>query len=290
MLASRTPVPARHTGSGTSARSLIGVLVLVFWCLVALAPVFVTLISVFKTNEDIRASPLAFPTDVDFGGFVRAWEGTDFGEPAWRYGVNSVVAVSIGVAVGMAVSAPAAYALARNARSFSLLNRYFVLLMVVPVVVTWIALFKLASSLDLLSSPVKLGFIYAAFVTPIAIILLRAHFSSFPADLIDAAKVDGASEARAFASIFLPMSAKSLTVVAMLQAIFLWNELGVALILQLHSESRTLPVGIALLKGQYSVDSAAQYSLLAIALVPILVLYAFAGKRITEGMQLGALK
>jgi ABC-type glycerol-3-phosphate transport system permease component len=142
----------------------------------------------------------------------------------------------------------------------------------------------------MLSDPVSLGMIYAAFVTPIATVLMRAHFSGFPADLIDAAKVDGSSEARAFFRVVLPMSMKTMVVVALLQAIFIWNDLGLALILLLDGESQTLPVGIALFKGQYTSDPAAQYGLLLISLLPILILYVIARKRITAGMQIGALK
>jgi ABC-type glycerol-3-phosphate transport system permease component len=287
----RRPRVPGAVGRRTPRSSVIGVVVLIAWCVLALAPVVITLISVFKSNEMILAEPLGIPSlsDIDFSGLQRAWEGNEFSEPAWRYGVNSIIAVTVGVGVSMALATPAAYGLAR-ARGLMFLNRYFVLLMTVPSVVAWIPLFKLASSLEMLSSPLRLGIIYAAFALPIATILLRAQFASFPVDLVEAAKVDGASETRAFLRVVLPMSLKSMAVVAMLNAIFLWNELGVALILLLDSETRTLPVGIAGLTGQYGADAGAQYALLAISLIPILVIYTLARRRITEGMQLGALK
>jgi ABC-type glycerol-3-phosphate transport system permease component len=89
-------------------------------------------------------------------------------------------------------------------------------------------------------------------VTPLVTVLMRTYFSSFPLDLVEAARVDGASETFAFARIVLPMSKSVLTIVGLIQAVFLWNELALAEILLVTPDRGTLPMGLIAFKSQFA--------------------------------------
>jgi ABC-type glycerol-3-phosphate transport system permease component len=270
--------------------TLIGLLVVSAWTLVALSPVLATLLSSFKDETAIIADPLAWPRHILFGNYERAWSGTGFALPLWRYAINSLVAVAVGVSIATFTGTLCAYALARNQLRIPFLNKYFVLLLTVPATVTWLPLFSLASTLGMLSSPLALGVIYSAFSIPIVVLLMRAYFSTFPLDLIDAAKVDGASERTAFRLIVLPMSLGAIFTVGLIQAISMWNELALAVILLLRGDSRTLPVGLTALSGEFSSDFGAQFASLILSIIPMIGLYIIAERRILAGMRLGALK
>jgi ABC-type glycerol-3-phosphate transport system permease component len=119
---------------------------------------------------------------------------------------------------------------------------------------------------------------------------MKAYFASFPLDLIEAAKVDGASEWRAFVSVVLPLSRGTLVAVGLVQSISLWNELALAAVLLVAPSSRTLTIGLALFQGQQVVDRAGQFATLTLMIAPIVILYVVFERRITEGIRLGALK
>lgn len=260
------------------------------WALAALLPVVSAVLASVKTTAGITASPLGLPASPTFENFTQAWNGPLYGVPLWKTVINSTVAVSVGVGVGVSAGTVAGYALARNPRTLSWLNRYFVLLLTVPQIVIWVPLFSLASDLNVLSRPVALGLIYAALVIPLSTVLMRTYFASFPLDLIEAAKVDGASETYALARIVIPMSKGTIGLVALLQAIMLWNELALAVILLLEPGSQTIPLGLTQFRSQLQVELGPQFAGLVLAIVPMVILYLVTNRRIVSGMRLGALR
>ncbi|HEX8080503.1 MAG TPA: carbohydrate ABC transporter permease [Jatrophihabitans sp.] len=263
---------------------------LTLWTLAALLPIVSAVLASVKTTDAITASPLGIPANPTFDNFTRAWNGPLYGVPLWKTMINSAIAVSVGVGVGVSVGTVAGYALARNPRTLSWLNRYFVLLLTVPQIVIWVPLFSLASDLNVLSSPAALGLVYAALVIPLSTVLMRTYFASFPLDLIEAAKVDGASETYALARIVIPMSKGTIGLVALLQAIMLWNELALAVILLLEPDSQTIPLGLTQFRSQFEVELGPQFAGLVLAIVPMIMLYLIANRRIISGMRLGSLR
>lgn len=283
----------RATAAPTMRRSakVPAVLLVGLWAVVAVAPLLIAVLGSVKSNTQLVSDPLGWPNPFRWVNYQTAWEGPPLSQPLSLMAVNSVVATTTGLVVGLVAGTLAAYAVARGkGRAFDLAGRYFVLLLTVPAVVTWIPLFSLAERFDLLSSPAALGVMYGALVAPTAAVLMRAFFSSFPMDLIESAMLDGASEIRAFVSIVLPLSRGSLVAVVIVLGIQLWNELGLANVMLLQPTSRTLPIGLTLFVGQGSADRASQLASLMIMVLPIVVLYFAFDRRVTEGMRLGAIK
>ncbi|HZU20799.1 MAG TPA: carbohydrate ABC transporter permease [Gaiellaceae bacterium] len=271
---------------------------LLVWAVATTIPIWAALTASFKSTSEVISNPLGIPHALHPDNYVAAWTGrigagTYYGiqsEPLYRFGLHSVLAVSIGVALAMGTGTLAGYALARNAERLNFLNRYFIVLLALPAIATWVPLFSLMESLGLLASPAGLGLVYGAMVTPLVTVLMRTYFSSFPLDLVEAARVDGASESFAFARIVLPMSKGVLTVVALIQAVFLWNELAVAEILLVTPDRGTLPMGLIAFKSQFASNLGPQFAALVLAIVPVTLLYIVAQGRITQGIRLGALR
>jgi ABC-type glycerol-3-phosphate transport system permease component len=270
---------------------ILGFLCLGLWTLATIAPVLGSLLSSVKVQTEIIAEPLSLPERFAFDNYRRAWEGTNLGEPLITFARNSLIATSSGVVIGVGAGTLAGYAITRSQTRFGgLLNRYFVLLITLPFVVTWIPLFFLSDRLGVLSNPLALGVMYAARLIPFAAVMMRAYFSSFPLDLIEAAKIDGSGELSLFRRIVLPLSWGGVIAVSLVQVIFLWNELGLGQVLLLSPESRTLPVGLTQFRGQYGADYGALFASLVLTIAPIIVLYAFTERKLTEGLRMGAMK
>ena len=264
---------------------------LVLWAVAAIAPVAAALLSSVKGNTELITQPLTWPDPILWDNYQRAWNGPPLGQPFYVFARNSLLATMVGLLVGLSTGTLAAYAVARRATPFfGLVNRYFVLLITVPPVVAWIPLFSLADTLRMLSNPIALGVIYGALVAPVAAVLMRAYFSSFPLDLIEAARADGAGELYTFLRIVLPLSRGALIAVGLVQGIFLWNELGLAATLLLDPSSRTLPIGISLFQGQAVVDRGAQFASMVMMVVPAIMLYIVFSRQITTGLRVGGLK
>jgi len=268
-----------------------GFVCLLLWTMVTIVPVVGSLFSSFKSQTEIIAEPLNLPSRLLFENYERAWDGTNLGEPLILFARNSVIATSVGVVLGVGAGVFAGYAIARSRTRFGgLLNRYFVLLITLPFIVTWIPLFVLSDRLGVLSNPLALGVMYAARLIPFAAVMMRAYFSSFPLDLIEAAHIDGASEFTAFQRIVLPLSWGGVLAVGLVQVIFIWNELGLGQVLLLSPDSRTLPVGLTQFRGQYGSDYGALFASLMLTISPIIVLYTFTERKLTEGLRIGAMK
>lgn len=275
----------------TGAAKAFGYLSLTVWALITIAPVLVSLNSSFKSQTEIIASPLALPEEFSFDNYARAWEGTDLGEPWLTFAANSVVATGVGVFLGIGAGVLAGYAIGRSStRLGGFINRYFLILITLPFIVTWIPLFILSDQLGWLSNPFALGIMYAARLVPFAAVMMRAYFAAFPLDLIEAAYVDGSGELNTFLHIVLPLSWGGIVAVGLVQFIFLWNELGLAQVLLLEPSSRTLPPGLSQFRGQFSVDFGAMYASLVLTVVPIIGIFAMTQKKLTEGLRVGAMK
>jgi raffinose/stachyose/melibiose transport system permease protein len=283
---------ARHVSRKTAYAGLI------VWTVGTTIPIWAALSASFKATSQIITSPLGIPHTLQFGNYAAAWTGkigagTYYGiqsEPLYMFAIHSVIAVSIGVALAMGTGTLAGYALARNAQRLNFVGLYFVVLLALPSIATWVPLFSLMESLGLLGTTVGLGLVYGAMVTPLVTVLMRAYFSSFPLDLVEAARVDGASERFAFARIVLPMSKSVLTIVALIQAVFLWNELALAEILLVTPNRGTLPMGLIAFKSQFASNLGPQFAALVLAIIPVTLLYVVAQGRITQGIRLGALR
>ncbi len=282
---------SRRAKISAGVLKVIGFACLLLWTVATIVPVLGSVLSSVKAQTEIISQPLELPSSLFFDNYHRAWEGTNLGEPLVLFARNSVIATSVGVVLGVGAGMFAGYAIARTRTRFGgLLNRYFVLLITLPFIVTWIPLFVLSDRLGVLSNPLALGVMYAARLIPFAAVMMRAYFSSFPLDLIEAAQIDGSSELTAFIRIVLPLSWGGVIAVGLVQVIFIWNELGLGQVLLLSPDSRTLPVGLTQFRGQYGSDYGALFASLVLTIIPILVLYTFTERKLTEGLRIGAMK
>lgn len=249
------------------------------------------IVASLKDSTDIFSPARAFrlPTSLQWGNYSAAWLSSDVG----RAFLNTVAVVGIASLLTVAVSAPAAYALSRfQTRLSSPLIGLFAIGMGIPMQATIIPVLVIFQRLGLANSLTGLGIMYVAVQTPFTVFLLTGFFRSLPFELEEAAAMDGASVIRTFREIMLPLAQPGLITALSLNIVFLWNE--TALVLFLVQDDSKFTLGRSLLNlstiATYTSNWGALFAGCVIVVVPILLVYSLLGRRIVEGMTLGAAK
>ncbi len=255
-------------------------LVMTVWTLFVLAPLCLMFVAAFKSQADIFTRPLGLPKTLTFAAFERAW-GIGIG----GFLFNSLVVTALSVTLIVVVSALAAYVLARaSSRRMQALYLLIVAGFAVPVQSVLVPLYQFVSAAGLLNSQIAIVIPYAAYGIPFTTMLFYAFFLEFPRELEEAARLDGCSRFQVFWRIVLPLSGPVVASAAIFQAVFNWNEFILALMLLTETRVRTLPVGIYGLIGQYSADWPALMAGLAIATLPLLVVFVAAQRHFVRSM------
>ncbi|HEY0697515.1 MAG TPA: carbohydrate ABC transporter permease [Micromonospora sp.] len=240
--------------------------------------------SVKPLGESRRYPPEVLPSEVSFAAYQRLFEDLDFG----RYLVNTVVVVLISFA-GLLLMAMAGYGFAKF--RFGGKRFMFALVlatMMIPVQVTMIPTYLLLNSVSLTNTLV--GVALPALVSGFGIFLFRQFMITIPDELLEAARLDGAGEARVFRSIVLPLSRPILAVQAVLVFIAGWNSFLWPLIIANDEEKYTLAVGLSLLNKQLSVNPPLQMAGASLMVVPILIVFAIFSRHVVRGFTMSGLK
>ena len=244
------------------------------WSLFVLCPLLWMLTAGFKTRREMFMAPLSWPAKPSFASFERAW-GVGMG----GFLVNSILVTLVSVVVIVAVSGMAAHVLARSDRkALRLVCLLIVAGFAVPVQAVLVPLYQMLSAAGMLNHLGAIVLPYAAYGIPFTVVLFYGFFLDFPRELEEAARLDGCSRLRIFFSVILPLSGPAVASAAIFQAVFLWNEFVLALLMLTSPENKTMRVGILQLGGESTSDWPAVMAGLSTALVPILTLFILAQK------------
>jgi raffinose/stachyose/melibiose transport system permease protein len=263
--------------------------ILLAWTLVVLAPLWTMLVNSLKDKREIFRAPFSWPTaDVrTFDGYKNAWIDGNFD----LYFRNSLIVTVTSLAIILLIGALGAYALANwRSRASTAVYLYFVAGLMIPIRLGTINIVTIVQDFGLNNKLTGLIPIYVAMGLPITIFVLTAFMRGVPQDLIDAARMDGASELRVFVEIMLPLTRPALATVTVFNMIPIWNDLWFPLILTRDENVRTVTYGVSLLFGQYQTDWNAILSTLSLASLPVLILYLLMSKQFIKGLTAGAVK
>lgn len=241
-----------------------------------------------RSHSEIFASPWGLPRGLHTENWLNAWTTSGFGAA-----IGNSVLVGLTSAVGIVLlSAPAGYILAKTNRRLSEVALMYIAVGVgVPMQVIVIPLFTIVQTFGLLNSLFGLIVVYIALNLPFTVFLLAGFFRSMPDELEEAAALDGAGMLRIFAQIIAPMARSGMTTALILNLVWLWAEVFLALILIQSTEKQTLPLALLNFMAQQQYGGNDYGQLLAgigIILLPVLAAYIWLGRRIIEGMTVGA--
>lgn len=235
-------------------------------------------------SESMAYPPHVLPRHVTFQYFAQLLTELDFG----RYLVNTLAVVVISM-LGLLFMAMAGYGFAK----FSFRGKepiFFLVLttMMIPVQVTMIPTYLILNTLDLTNTLV--GIALPTLVSAFGVFLFRQFMTTIPTEILEAARIDGAGEARIFARIVLPMSKPILAVQVVLTFITGWNSFLWPLIIASDQNLYTLSVGIALLNQQVATNPSLQMAAASLMVVPVLVVFVVFQRHIVQGFALSGLK
>lgn len=261
-------------------------LVLLIATAIALVPVYVMITGAFKTQAEFLASPWSLPASWSFRNFHVA-VSNGFG----RWLLNSLIVTSISVAATMALAASAAwgYSRWRFAGKQAVLS-LCIALMVIPPVVLLVPLFQLGAYLHQISTFQVVIVIYTGLMLPFSIYLLASFFSQIPESLVEAAIVDGASSWTVFRRVVLPLSGPPLITLGVVNLLWAWNELLIALVFLQSDTKKTLMVGISEFQSKFNLNIPVTMAGLSIAVLPLVAAYIFGQRYFIRGLTAGALR
>ncbi|MFJ6634891.1 carbohydrate ABC transporter permease [Streptomyces sp. NPDC091376] len=258
--------------------------------LVFLAFPFLWLVSTaFKPPGELASlHPTWIPRNPTLDNFRQA-----FGEqPLLRAAANSLVIALAAALVAVVVATPMAYVTARHRTRLSkAVTGWVVVSQAFPFVLLIIPLFLILKNLQLVNTLTGLVLVYVVWSLPFALWMLTGYVRAVPAELEEAAAVDGAGRARILVSVTAPLLAPGIAATAMFAFITAWNEFFFALVLLKTPEKQTLPVVLTHFLGAEGVADLGPLAAAAfLATIPSLVIFAIIQKRITGGTLAGAVK
>lgn len=272
----------------TRRQKVIGYVVLILFLVAILLPFYWMFITSFKPNTDISAYPPSlFPRSWTFVHYRNAFGLFQFGV----YMRNSVIVALSSTFFVLAFASMAGFAIARlpvKAKTPTMVG--LLMISVFPPIAIITPLYMLLRTVGWLNSYQALIIPYTAFNLPFATWILRNYFLQVPGALFEAAKIDGASVFQTFYRIFLPLTSPGLFTAAVFTFVASWTEFFMALVFNTSNSMRTIPVGIALFSGQFSVPYGDLFAGSVASIVPILILVVIFRKWIVSGLTAGAVK
>lgn len=267
------------------ARTLL-YLVLIIGAIPMLLPLAWMLSSAFKPLPEVMVvPPYLIPKQPTPDNFVVVFTQLPFG----RYLLNSVVVAVVVVAGVVFVSSMAGYALAKFPfRGREALFMAMLASLMVPFQVRMIPLYLMAMHLHIVNTLAGMAFpwLFDAF----GIFLMRQFMRTIPTDLIEAARIDGASEPRIFFTIVLPLTRPALAALGIFTLVANWEEFLWPLIVTNSDASRTLPVGLQSFSDQYIANIHWQMAGATIAVAPLLIAFLIFQRQFIQGIALTGLK
>lgn len=270
-------------------RRYLGPAVLLLFSATIVIPLLWVLISSLKTGTEILGSPWSLPASPQWKNYAKAWSEGGIGLYFW----NSVLITVAALAILLPTGAMAAYVFARYPfRGSKALFATFLGGMMFPNFLVIVPLFFLLKNLHLLDTKQGLVIVYVAYSLSFTIFVLTGFFQALPKELAEAAMIDGCGHSSTFWRVMLPLAKPGLLVVGIFNAIGLWNEYNLALVLVSSDENRTLPLGIANLTmvQHYQSDWGALFAGLVIVMLPVMAVYAVFKDKIHQTMLAGAIK
>jgi multiple sugar transport system permease protein len=237
---------------------------------------------------DFRSDPGAWlPSAVTLENYANLFRTAGFG----GYLVNSLVVAAITVAGNVVGGALAGYALAKfDFWGKRLAFGAVMIALMVPFSATFVPQFMVTVNLGLIDT--RLGVALPSLVLPISVFIMRQYAASIPDELLEAARIDGASELRIFGSIFLPLAGPALATTTIMAFLTSWNNFIWPLIVAQQSSAYTLPVGLA--ATQQAAQNVTNYGLVlagaVVVMLPVLVLFLFLQRYFVQGIAATGLK
>ena len=275
----------RKTKHGTAFSVFFSLLSIVY-----VMPIMIVIINSFKRKAFINKFPFKIGTGKMFVGWENYVEGIKKIEFFKAFGYSLFITVC-SVAVIILCTSMCAWYITRVQTKFTKLFYMLCLFsMIVPFQMVMFTLSKLANMLHL-SNPVGIILVYLGFGAGLAVFMFTGFVKSIPLEIEEAAMIDGCTPIQTFFQVVFPILKPTAITVAILQAMWIWNDYLLPYLVLDIKRFKTIPIAIQYLKGGYgSIDWGVMMAMLVLAIIPIILFYIACQKHIIEGVVAGAVK
>ena len=276
----------RTSSIGVGSR-VVAQLFLILLVVLSLLPLYNVVSASFKSEDEFITNLFLPPRAPVVGNYVHAAiDGL-----LLRFAMNTLILVPIGLVVYLAVCITAGYAFGKM--RFGLKRPLFLLvlfLMIFPQLLLATQVFRLISLLSLTNTGLGVILTWVAYFAPFGTYIMTTYFSEMPYELVEAARIDGASHTRILASVMTPLAMPMIATIAIIGFQSMWNELPFSLLILQEQNLRTLTLGIAMMKGQYGLAVPMQSAEVVIASIVPLAIFLIFQRQVTLGITAGAIK
>ena len=254
--------------------------------LLSLFPVYWVLTVSLKSKRDSLANPPLWLFEPVTSSYIKLWNHDTFKDTFF----NSIIITLIGIILSLAIALPTAYALVRlKLKGKNLVGIWLILAYMLPEFLFVLPMFSLYQWTGLYDTYLGLALMYQVHVLPLSIWLLSSFFREINPAIDEAARIEGCSHWQILTRIYIPCTLPGLVATAILNAIWIWNELAIALGLT-FSNAQTVTLGVTSFRGYAALDWGAMTAASIIAIIPMLLFAVVAQKHIVKGITLGAVK
>lgn len=261
--------------------------VLLINALTVLLPVFFLFNSALRETNDFARNPLVLARKPYWANFKQVWADGSFA----IYLKNSLIVTGGSLLLILVCAIGAGFVLGRyNFKGQNLIIGFVLTGMLIPAKLAILPLFIQLKWMHLLNSHLGLILVYTAGALPAAIFIMSGFFRALPADLDNAARIDGASEGQLLRRVLVPLVKPGLAIVAIYSAIPIWNDFFLPLVFLQDPAKKTIMQGLTAFFGEYQSQWGALFAGLTLAALPLIVLYLLLSEQFIKGLTAGAVK
>ena len=261
--------------------------VLIFNAIIILLPIFFLFNSSVRETNDFARNPLILARKPYWKNFSDVWANGLFA----THLKNSIIVTGGSLILILVLALGAGFVLGRYEFKGQNLVMGFVLTgMLIPAKLAILPLFIQLKWMHLLDSHLGLILVYTAGALPAAIFIMSGFFKALPADLDNAARIDGANEVQLLRRVLIPLVKPGLSIVAIYSAIPIWNDFFLPLVFLQDPEKKTIMQGLTVFFGEYANQWGALFAGLTLAALPVIILYLILSEQFIKGLTAGAVK
>lgn len=278
-----------HTANSTkkiSISSIFGKIILIMGVILFALPLYLAVINIFKTTEQISNSPFSFPFKPTLENLHYVLTNPNV-KLSLMYSNTFIITISATILTILFTSMAAFYTARSNSRSSKALNLYFLLGLMVPYAIVYIPLVVLLRHLHMIGTLHGLILVFISGNTPFAYFMYNGFMKSAPKELEESAAIDGAGQFRIYAQIVFPLLKPCTTTVAIFIGLSMWNDFLTPLLI---GQVQTITLGIYTAIGPYSSDWGKVFAFVFFGTFPVIIAYLLAQKQFVGGLTAGALK
>ncbi len=266
-------------------------IVLSILCVLFFIPLLLVLINSFKSKFNIISEPFTLPSSETFVGFQNYIKGISTSDFIGSLGRSAFITVGSVLVIVLGCAMTAWYITRLKTTFHKLLYALFVFSMIVPFQMVMYSMVYTADVLSL-NNPIGILVLYLGFGAGLSVFMFCGFVKSIPLDIEEAAVIDGCKPLQLFFRVVFPVMRPTAITIAVLNAMWIWNDYLLPYLVLGTEKYKTLPVTIQItMQGAYgAVDWGGFMAMLVLAIIPIVIFYAFAQKYIIKGVIAGAVK